>query len=410
VVSTAFLNNTGAAPPLGSSGVLTGGISGDASGFIDALINEMGSITSDSSFENALQNLKNAFANFQDPIQALRDTMAAFIELAGGFAGAACQVVQFAFDTVIQSAVGALQAFEGLVTYQWNIPFVSPLYAFITSTETNPNGDPLTALDLFSMVIAIPTTVLYKAITGEAPFADLSTFQQQTTTASLLNQLGITTSPSAGLSVRDEGTWFLDQPSVIALACTFGAVSLLYSVSSAIADIDPAGIGTNPTTPVQSALSVLNVVSEWYVAAVGGPLGSATKPSNLSIIGWALGLILPISDACFLGTDKLVPEYLGDRALAATSLFGGAAVIADLVCTILDGQPILVAIGTGVALVPNIFKFARTNWAYTSDKWLLPVLAGLDVVCLPMGAAADLYVTIEGLLSVEPSPLAAARA
>src|SRR5581483_6692773 len=81
VVSSAFLNNASAAPPLSSSGSITG----DVGGFVTALINEMSTIQSSSSsgFQNALDDLLQAIQQISDPVQALRQALAAFAELIG---------------------------------------------------------------------------------------------------------------------------------------------------------------------------------------------------------------------------------------------------------------------------------------------------------------------------------------
>jgi hypothetical protein len=66
-----------------------------------------------------------------------------------------------AFFTMLNDVVEAVQA---ALNATIDIPIVSDLYQWLT-------GDSLTILDLFSLIVAIPTTVIYKVITGSAPYS-----------------------------------------------------------------------------------------------------------------------------------------------------------------------------------------------------------------------------------------------
>lgn len=83
------------------------------------------------------------------------------------------------------SAVGALVDFLlEMLQESWDIPFISDLY-----TEYISPGNELTALDLFSLMVAIPTTIIYKVVAQEAPFPDdaaLRSFRSSYTTQWLL--------------------------------------------------------------------------------------------------------------------------------------------------------------------------------------------------------------------------------
>jgi len=66
-----------------------------------------------------------------------------------------------AFFTMVQAVVQLVQT---ALNTSIDIPLISDLYEWLT-------GDQLTILDLFSLIVAIPTTIVYKAITGSAPFS-----------------------------------------------------------------------------------------------------------------------------------------------------------------------------------------------------------------------------------------------
>jgi hypothetical protein len=69
-----------------------------------------------------------------------------------------------AFFTLVQTVI---QIVQDALNTPINIPIVSDLYQWLT-------GSQLTILDLFSLIVAIPTTVIYKAITGSVPFSSAS--------------------------------------------------------------------------------------------------------------------------------------------------------------------------------------------------------------------------------------------
>ena len=56
-------------------------------------------------------------------------------------------------------------AFTSALNEDWNVPILSPLFAHAT------NGMPMSTVNLISLVMAIPATVLYKAVYNKAPFA-----------------------------------------------------------------------------------------------------------------------------------------------------------------------------------------------------------------------------------------------
>jgi len=67
-------------------------------------------------------------------------------------------------------ATGADGAVSGLAA-PWTIPLVSDLYSQLT------DGAELSTLDVFCLIVAIPTTIAYKATQGASPFADDTSVQ-----------------------------------------------------------------------------------------------------------------------------------------------------------------------------------------------------------------------------------------
>jgi hypothetical protein len=91
----------------------------------------------------------------------------------------AAEAILLAILHIVADAISGLQS---VLTAKIDIPVISWLYKYvITGTVANP-GDDLTLLDLFSLIFAVPVTVLYKAVFGSGrtpPFqaSDYATLQ-----------------------------------------------------------------------------------------------------------------------------------------------------------------------------------------------------------------------------------------
>ncbi|WP_158912033.1 hypothetical protein [Granulicella sp. L56] len=135
--------------------------------------------TSHSGLANAYQNNKGAVdlndlmstlqGIFTDP-KAFADVV--MYEVIKGMQTAAIgvlDVIEDLMNALIAAISDAFNTFQGILTKQIDIPVISWLYKQISG------GDPLTILDLMCLLMAIPTTLLYKLTFGmpnaTAPFS-----------------------------------------------------------------------------------------------------------------------------------------------------------------------------------------------------------------------------------------------
>ncbi|MGF6227801.1 hypothetical protein QFZ27_001756 [Inquilinus ginsengisoli] len=102
---------------------------------------------------------------------------------------AAKGLVLFVIDAVEDIVLAVLQALEDAINgllASWSatidIPIISWLYKYVITGSTENPGDDLTILDAFSLVLAVPGTILYKILVsnGAAPFteADVESIEQ----------------------------------------------------------------------------------------------------------------------------------------------------------------------------------------------------------------------------------------
>ncbi|MBD2677204.1 MULTISPECIES: hypothetical protein [Nostoc] len=175
----------------------------------------------------------------KNPDQILQLAISGLLEVVEGIALLALDMAKTIIGLVFDGVIAALGGILNLLNQEWNIPFVSDLYSFIT------NGSQLSALDLLALIVAIPGTVVYKIIFQEAPFPDdasLQTFKSVCTTQNLLGASGLANQPSHLMATRAEAA----QATEISLKSFKPLFDIFYSVNyffyggfEAILDIIP---------------------------------------------------------------------------------------------------------------------------------------------------------------------------
>lgn len=134
---------------------------------IEAFFQNVGKqITSDPALQSLPNDAKVALSNFSQLFtssagfngQSLADVLAVVRDLVAGLIHLG-QVVSDAFLTLLQAIIDGIVSF---LTGTIQIPFLSDFYQSIA-------GDQLSVLSLFSLIAAVPTTIVYKLITGTSP-------------------------------------------------------------------------------------------------------------------------------------------------------------------------------------------------------------------------------------------------
>ena len=86
-------------------------------------------------------------------LEALKGLVLAIIDIVDGL------VIDF-LEVIAEFIIPGI---EGILNAEWNIPVISDLFELLTDSK-------LTTLNLFALIIAIPTTVISKLVLGRAPF------------------------------------------------------------------------------------------------------------------------------------------------------------------------------------------------------------------------------------------------
>jgi hypothetical protein len=376
IVYNGLVNNASSAASTQGTVFLANELGDPLSDFIDKLTTLVDFTESSQAFAQALAYLQDLGSN---PDQIFHKLLAALMSVVEGVLQAILSGVQLVIDAMLQLVQSFVLSIKGLLNAEWNIPFVSDLYRLVT------NGSKLTTLDLVALVLAVPGTILYKALKGVAPFPDSDSVAQFNSSLNAQRLLAATGLGAASGRARnrvsdDPWTGFLSKEMAM-LVGVLGSVSyFFYGALTALGDGLPPESAPPPVIGYVAYMleaSAQLCSCPWFLSA-GSP-GCATADGagrTLWIYTW-LGLVL---DGVFLAQWKRMPENKDDLGVVATCLYGlghlGVAIPASI------GQS-----GTTVALnvvpcLPEICKPLRLTKVVAATEGIsLPVQAALSFIC-----------------------------
>jgi outer membrane protein assembly factor BamB len=199
-----------------------------------------------------------------DVLAVVRDLIAGLIHVGKVFADAFMELLQSIFNGIVTAFTNPIQ-----------IPFLSDFYQAIANA-------PLSLLDLFCLIVAVPTTIVYKAINGTAPGVGITA--------------GITTAQEL-LGVANTFTLLLLMPLWIAadlagfppiVLGVIAAASLAQMVLSLVLMM----LSNNATAPdyVLWTMQLFSVILA-FEGAKGGTLNAETLPTLYGVYGFGLMII-----------------------------------------------------------------------------------------------------------------------
>jgi hypothetical protein len=347
----------------------------------------------------------------------IQDSLSKLIDLVQKFVEALLTGVHDLINKAFEALKFAVKTVQGFLIENWDIPFVTALYRHITKDSEHPNGSPLNLLDLLSLVIAIPTTTLYKIVKGTAPFPNkesLEAYKRAFTSANLLkNFKGVASEadPAGGEVASLDGTF---KPyHVTATAIT----QALFWFASGANDILPAPIPPLIEVPGGTARAWCVLGFEGAAALLSCPwIYPSPPPSCSSVKGppynpvgaanaaWVYGVCSGFGiDAFFTIVTKQLPENWNDAGVLISQVInGGSAVFAGIGCA---GARPLDGIALMLPVFPNFVKLGRLT---AIDKFT----GGTSVVVVAtsdwlFGLVIGILTFAQGVSSASPRMLAA---
>jgi hypothetical protein len=226
--------------------------------------------------------------------------------------------------SLIDIVIDLVGFIKEMANEEWEVPFVSALYKFIT-------GESLTfrPIRIFAYIVAIPTTIVYKVVDGGAPFPDqasVDAFRSEYTANYLARQAGIITTNG-----KDSGdAVVLAGPRPVwsqILGTAFGILTVV------MIPIDTAQAFFTAVTPIlkppkllgwafvtgRALWSIFSI--PWAIQEDAGGLGCSLGTKELNNTRWLCNAIGgPLRGYCILAVrdfaKKPVPPWVGESTLA----------------------------------------------------------------------------------------------
>jgi len=296
-----------------------------------------------------------------EPNNAIHLVVAGTIKVMEGIALFGVAAAKGAILTILDLVIDVIGAVKAMLNEEWEIPFVSQLYKWITGRSLT-----FRPMQILSLIVAVPGTIFYKIVKGAAPFpndAALERFTSQFTAQWLAQQSGI--APLAKLSAdqsAEQEEWRKWVGGIF--GCLFSTVWLfrvwtdsVYILSSPYEQAVPAVIGV--ANLVLGFLPVL-FTTPWILRADAGGF-SCTNGKELNNLRWLLNACLgPGVGAVLFIFSKVTGVKLKALPDIWQTLWGVgnlALVITVSVMGAMTGDVIIENVL--LTLAPQMFRFLR---------------------------------------------------
>jgi hypothetical protein len=391
-VMNGLVNNAGAAK---ASSVSTAALD---TGKIDILM------TSLKQFEGHAKNT-NEFSKVQDYMQTVGSApdniftqlLSELIDLAQKLVEAVLSGVHDLIDKAFNALASLVTSIQDFLMEEWEIPFVTAFYRHITTDADHPNGSALTFLDLISLVIAIPSTTLYKILHGKPPFPaspgrpSVQDFTSSFTAQTMLDNFkgSATSADNMEGEVSSLGEPMVTFKSITGFCTAFAELCYwmmrgLNDASNPIRDPLPGGEArAKITLGFELASSCFSF--PWFpwcspLAAPHWKLEQPYEPTAAANAAWlweTFAGVLMIDGSCVL-IGKHLPENWNDTGVVISLLYACySTVFAGIACA--GASHLDRAVGI-LPVVPNFIKLGR----------LTPIVLLTEGGSLVVVAAADL--------------------
>ena len=368
------------------------------------------SIQDDPAFTAALGYMKNLGGN---PDQIFTQLLSALLRVVQGLANAMLAGVQAIVDGLLQLVQSFLATLQQEFTSEWNIPFVTQFYAWLT------NGSALTLADLSSLILAIPSTIIYKAMYGAAPFPDqesVNQFKASFSAQTILTNSGLKQETQAGkkndsieaplptppLSVKALNT------AQTLLGVTAAVSSFSYGFLSAAMDLKPT-TGAGVVDPLMKTMTKFALGSEIYAQAAYCPwIYSSGAPNCTTADGagkwvWIYTCLGVVLDSGYAVYEGAFPENTDTvPGLVVATVYGvGHAIVTAAAFSELSG---LSRAANIIQCIPEVTKLLKLPSVEAATEGVsLVVVAAEDALCI---TAAGIISFADLLASSNASPRA----
>jgi hypothetical protein len=421
VVFNSTVNNLGVSSPgatllTASPEALTA-----ASNVVSQLTEQADSFEGDKAFTDALTYFKAALA---DPDAFVASALAGLLSAARGISLWALESASNIIDSLIDELVALLGTIRDLLFAPWDIPLVSDLYAWLTTSADNPKGETLSAASLAALLTAVPGTSFYKIAypNDQFPFDTAQHVEEFKSTYSASNLLKSAGFNSAKTSISGDiavASVPLGVQRLFNLLSAFNTIG--FGIAEATLDNQPPWLnpkeknGENTeNAPAPKALSVLSYLT-LGVEYAGQVLSIPVLTGNSSMafsceagdrfdaLVWYLQWIEVLADSVYFCFSKVITRVYGDSGAIVASAWGathcGLLLTSALRKKPIDGMEVTESL---CIAIPEMLKFARVGAIYLATKEssliVLPVVDALG------GFVAGVLHIVRSMGPSEPVP------
>ncbi len=343
---------------------------------------------------------RNEFSNVKDYMQTVGTSpdnifsqlLSDLIDLVHKFVDAVISGVHDLINKAFDALASIVLFMEDFLNAEWEIPFVTAFYRYITTDPSHPKGSPLKIQDLLSLVIAIPTTTIYKILKGKAPFPDkdsVEAFSNSITAETMLNNFKGNDTKAGdivgeALSLGDPMSGW---KAFLALGTAFAELG--YWGMSALNDVLPPNVSL-PGDEIRAKVTLGFECAAgcfsfpWIAAPFARPIWVFTPPYNpagAANAAWLFETIVGVMliDGGYVFINQKLPENFSDAGVAISMVYTCAnTVFAGIACAGASDLDRAVEI---LPLVPNFMKLGRlTAVEKVTNGVSLLVVAGADIL------------------------------
>ncbi|MDF2193365.1 hypothetical protein [Paraflavitalea sp. CAU 1676] len=409
IIYTAFINNAKFATQVGQELGATPQFLKDVEQIIALLTQQADAFTGNTAFTDAVNYFIQAKNN---PDEVVANTVAALLSLLKGFSLFALQMANAICQALIEAIIALLGGLQTLLTAEWDMPVVSDLFKLAS------NGQPLSFVNLVSLIIALPVTTVYKTAFGKTPYPDSTSVTNFTTVfnaQSLLQDAGLNTNKQmngvGGHNLTEAELQDTLQVAKVALGMANAFGTWIWGIMTSVIDAVP------PNTDKMDPF-VMKILSRaaWGVscllqfASIPWPFKKDGLPpvpfyngtsSEFENVIWIYRWMPVGVNAVFLVANNRLAPSASDAGAVVNSLFGA----------------LNLGLGNGLAVwengeddrktVQNLFKTTPASVKFLRLQELVAASDGTSLVAL---VTADLTgCTVAGiaqlLRTLEPSPV-----
>lgn len=369
-----------------------------------ALVDELNKLADNFEFGDGKQAFEDAIAYFSEigtsPDKFVQLAVSGAIKVMEAIALFGIALAEGLILSLFDVIADLIKLIRDLMNDDWEIPLVSDIYKMIT-------GESLTfkPIEVFSLIVAIPGTVVFKLANGEAPYPtqeSVEEFKRFYTAQWLAEQSGI--APPSAMTAEARAAAGGPRGYVAKVFNSFYAITMYIRIPLECTQI---ALDVEKPTPNSTVVHRLGVVTSriltsfftmpWIVKEDAGPMDCA-DPRGTGNVTWLLQVLFgPCRGYFIIGWNTFAPptwKFEPQRGDQTLTVWGGLHFVLACVSAGRSPEPDPGAISRDIlgCLAPQLFRFAAIHSLNVKAKFIpsVALIVGVGVTYTAMALIAVL--------------------